>query len=88
MALTLTFALFLVFLVHEHGKYWTKPVKVSNRTVDALKESIVKTLRPECNKCIVCAIYNKYNKALRIRDDLDVKLLPSYTELEANIIDF
>ena len=77
-----------VFLVREHGRYWTKPVKISSRTIDALKEGIIKTLRPKCKDCSVCAIYNKYNKALKVKYDSDVKFLPSYSELEANIIDF
>ena len=77
-----------MFLVREHGRYWTRPVKVMNRTIEALKEGIVNLLRPGCKGCDVCSIYHKYNKILKVRDSLDVKLLPSYTELEANIIDF
>ena len=75
-----------VFLVREYGKYWTKPVSLENRSIEALKKAIIKKMRPRCSNCAVFDVYDKYDRKHKINTSDAIMDLADYSELEAIIL--
>lgn len=79
--------IFIVFLVRERGKYWTKLVVPENRTIEALKSAIISLLRPNCGNCDLFDIHDKYDRHKTISSTDEVRELPDYFEMEVDVIE-